>query len=496
MDKKTVLRNVTFGSRVAEEEVEGLRSYFVETEQWRKLFDGDVDVVYGPKGAGKSALYSLLVGEKETLRLGRRTVFIAGENPGGTPAFRDLAADPPATEDQFRSLWKLYFLTLVANYLRHHFETTRTTNRDAVEVISCLTENHLLSPNLTLIGRLKAALDYVRNRLPAVEASYTDPSTGGTIAGKITLREPTTEQRNNGFMSADDLLTKLNGVLQETKITVWLVLDRLDVAFLAAAELERNALRSLFRVYLDMNAYSNIAIKIFLRDDIWRAISGDGFREASHITRTLTISWNHQTLLNLIVRRLAYNEAICNFYGMNRDDVLANADLQMEFFYRVFPTKIDIGPKQPSTLDWMLSRVADGSKRYAPREMIHLLSVARDEQLKLYEVGSVEPSGQNLFDRSAIRAALPAVSKARYEQTLCAENPVLKPYLEKMAGEKTQHTPKTLGKLWQLSPDAAYEIAERLAEAGFFEKRGPKDTPSYWVPFLYRPALGLVQGSA
>jgi hypothetical protein len=121
-----------------------------------------------------------------------------------------------------------------------------------------------LATNLTLIGRLKAALDYVRNHIPAIEASYTDPSTGGVMTGKITLGEPTTEQRNKGFISADDLLEKLNRAFQQTAITAWLVLDRLDVAFVDGTELEKNALRSLFRVYLDMNAYSNISIKIFL----------------------------------------------------------------------------------------------------------------------------------------------------------------------------------------------------------------------------------------
>jgi len=496
MDKQTALIDATFGSRVAEEELEGLRSYFVETEHWRKLFNGDIDIVYGPKGAGKSALYSLLVGERERLRLGRRTVFIAAENPRGTPAFRDLASDPPTSEEQFKGLWKIYFLTLLANYFRHHLETTHTTNAIATEVIDVLTKNDLLAANLTLIGRLNAALHYIRNRLPSLEASYTDPGTGAVLSGKITLSEPTTEQRNKGFISTDDLLEKLNRGFQQTAITVWLILDRLDVAFLEAEQLEKNALRSLFRVYLDMSVYSQIAIKIFLRDDIWRRISSDGFREASHITRSLTLSWNSQSLLNLIVRRLAHNESVCAFYGMKREDVLANVDLQKKFFYRVFPEKIDIGPKQPSTLDWMLSRVADGSKRYAPREMIHLLSVSRDEQLKSYEVGGGQPIGEALFDRSAIRAALPEVSKARYEQTLCAENPQLKTYLDKMAGEKTQHTPHTLEKLWQCSTETASAIAERLVEAGFFEKRGAKDSPTYWVPFLYRPALSLVQGSA
>jgi hypothetical protein len=73
VDKKEALSRARFGSRVAEDETEWLRSYFVETEQWLKVFNGDADIVYGAKGAGKSALYSLLVAERETFRLGRRT---------------------------------------------------------------------------------------------------------------------------------------------------------------------------------------------------------------------------------------------------------------------------------------------------------------------------------------------------------------------------------------------------------------------------------------
>lgn len=496
MDKKTALMNATFGSRVAEDEVDVLHSYFVETEEWRKIIAGDVDIIYGSKGSGKSALYALLVRQEETLRLGRRIVFMAAENPRGTPAFRDLASDPPTTEEQFRGLWKLYFLTLLTNYLRRHCESTKTKNQNAAQVISALVENGLLAPGLSLTGRLKAALDYVRNRMPSLETSYTDPATGFVLKGKITLSEPSTEQRQEGFISADDLLEKLNKALQETNITIWLVLDRLDVAFSDFLALEANALRSLFRVYLDTILHKNISIKIFLRDDIWHKISSSGFREASHITRSLTISWNQQSLLNLIVRRLVHNNDICTFYSIKKEDVLGAADLQSQFFYRVFPSKIDIGQKQPSTLDWMLSRTADGSKRTAPRELIHLLSVSRDKQLKLYELATSEPPFENLFDKAAIKAALPVVSKARYEQTLCAESPALKPYLDKLESEKTQQSLFSLSKLWKCTPEKAYEIAEQLVEVGFFERIGSKDNPAYWVPFLYRASLNLVQGTA
>jgi hypothetical protein len=80
-----------------------------------------------------------------------------------------------------------------------------------------------------------------------------------------------------------------------------MVLDRLDVAFADTRELEENALRAPFRVYRDVQPLDALPMKIFLRSDIWKAITAGGFREASHITRELTIDWNEGTLLRLVL---------------------------------------------------------------------------------------------------------------------------------------------------------------------------------------------------
>src|ERR1700688_1778435 len=117
MNKKDVLTATTFGRRIAEEEADDLVAYFVETEQWRKVISGEVDVVYGPKGSGKSALYSLLRQKRDELIL-RGIVPTAGEHVRGTPVFEDLVPDRPAAEEQFRGLWKLYFLSLVGMAFR------------------------------------------------------------------------------------------------------------------------------------------------------------------------------------------------------------------------------------------------------------------------------------------------------------------------------------------------------------------------------------------
>ena len=494
--KKDVLSEMNFGHRIAEDEGDDLHAYFVETDQWNRIFRGDVDVVYGAKGSGKSAIYSLLL--KHAAELRRRGVnVVPAENPRGTPVFANLVEDPPTTEQEFRGLWKLYFLCLIANNLRK----SRVSSGPGLAVVQSVEQAGLLPADSSLRGMLRLALDYVRNLLKAesIEGGIKlDPTTGmpAGVTGKITLREPGTSQRAKGVNSADTLLKLANDALTESGQEIWLLLDRLDVAFAESHELESNALRAVFRVYLDLMAFERIALKIFLRTDIWRRITSEGFREASHITRHITLSWESSSLLNLVIRRAIHNEGIRRLYSVDPQEVLRSTANQEALFYKMFPRQVDAGSRKPSTFDWMLSRTCDGSKQTAPRELIHLLSCARDVQLKKLEIGQPEPPNGALFDRTALKEALPEVSKVRYEQTLCAEYPDLRDQLEKLKAEKTQQTAKTLAKIWGVDKERALSAAERLTEVGFFEKRTIASEPIFWVPFLYRDSLEMIQGPA
>lgn len=59
--KLQILKDISLGQRVAEEEADDLQKYFVKTDHWENLAAGKVDVVYGAKGSGKSALYTSLI---------------------------------------------------------------------------------------------------------------------------------------------------------------------------------------------------------------------------------------------------------------------------------------------------------------------------------------------------------------------------------------------------------------------------------------------------
>jgi hypothetical protein len=493
MNKIDILRGSTFGSRIAEDEQDALQSYFVETEHWRKVISGSVDVVYGPKGSGKSAIYQLLRIKRDELKA-RDILPAAGEEIRGTPAFEALVTDPPASEEHFRGLWKLYFLSLIGSALSIY----GIENEYSRWLISILRDARLIATDGWSPRRmLTSVLEYIK-RFDFTGEVKLDPVSGAPsgLSGKITLREPSPEQEKHGFVSLDALWKVVDESLELEHKEFWIILDRLDVAFAESTTLETNGLRALFRVYRDLAARNNISLKIFLRDDIWRRITEGGFREASHVTRTLTITWDKQALLNLVVRRLLYNDSIRSHYGVDPAAVLKSTDEQSRLFYRVFPHQIDKGTGKSTTLDWLLTRTADASGQTAPRELIHLLSCARDEQIRLLEMGGAEPTGETLFDRTSLKAALPQVSRVRFEQTLCAEHPALRTLLVPLQGKKTQQSVGTLSKIWGVAAEKALANAEKLVEVGFFEKRGIRERPAFWVPFLYRDALQMVQGEA
>jgi hypothetical protein len=234
-------------------------------------------------------------------------------------------------------------------------------------------------------------------------------------------------------------------------------------------------------------ALNAIGLKIFLRSDIWDRITykaGHGFREASHISRQTTISWSNQSLLNLIIRRLLYSAAICSEYKVDAEVVLLDTGKQNKLFNQIFPPE--------RNLDWMLSRLRDGSRKTAPREIIHFLHCVREIQIKKLELGGQDPPGETLFGDISMSQALPEVSRVRFTQTLCAEYPQWRSYLLRLKGEKAHLSLlPTLAKIWQTTLQEATDIAENLIEIGFFQKLGTRDKVDYWIPYLYQRALEM-----
>lgn len=481
------LTGLSFGERVAENEAEHLSQYFVKTEQWNSLLSGNVDVIFGSKGSGKSALYTLLNNEKNSLKK-KGIVLLSVENPTGQTVFSDITSAPPTSESEFKALWKIYLCQLIVNWLMDN----DLCDGDSEIVAMYLIDTNLIEDDNTLRKLLNRAKSFAKAlmRVESLEGGLS----GAT--GKITFKDPPTESKNKGFRSIDELLSRLNRHLEKSSISIWVLCDRLDVAFDKSIELETNALRALFKVYRDLEEYPTIRLKIFLRDDIWRRITEEGFREASHITRTTTITWTDRNLMNLIISRALKNSIVPDRYGVKPLEVLSDYEKQVELFYQIFPKQVDVGKKRSNTFNWIKSRVQDGLNNAAPRELIHFYNVSADRERSEQGIGNHWVEEPNLISRQAIKNSLYEVSKVRTEQTIFAENASLKNKIMDLYGSKAEHNLDSLAREWDIHIDQATKIASELSEIGFFDSSTARIEGIYKIPFIYRFYLDISQGKA
>jgi hypothetical protein len=302
--KRDILGHIKVGHRVAEDEIKELENYFVKTSQWTKLSNGDIDVIYGAKGTGKSALYSLLIKKGDQFN-GKGILTIPAENPLGASAFQSLIDENMDDEVNLTYIWKLYIIQLICTELRKHGLKGDITDK----LVLSLEEAKLLPKSYTLSSLFARAKAFVQSfsEKETSEVEYTiglDSDSGMPVATRRAKYNPADPMSKLTGVPVDDLLSYANNGLRDSDVTIWLLFDRLDVSFSSSPALERSALRALFRVYSDLKPLDNIKAKIFVRRDIWERITEGGFREASHIIKTDLINWDRDGLLNLIVNRL------------------------------------------------------------------------------------------------------------------------------------------------------------------------------------------------
>ncbi len=488
-----------FGQGTAEYD-EALWDTFVETDLWVSMLNGRADIVLGAKGSGKSAIYARLFKKGDELRR-RGVVLVGAESLVDDPVFNNLPNLPSLTGRQFVGLWKLYFLTLVGDKLR----TLQFKDARAIDVITQLEESQLLPKLGTegLVELFQRVLRYVQFDLE-VDVGVKTPALvplpvqgDAQLKGKITLHEPSPDETQRGKVSIHHLLRSAGEVLERHKLTFWILVDRLDIAFPSVDEdLEAKALRALIQTYIDLRVTAyRLSIKLFLRDDVWERIiqkPGDAIPGANAVIYR-TIRWHDQALISLLARRLIANKSICELYHLRANKVRDGYQLQQGLVSRVLPETVDTTQDGRSSIDWVLEALRDGSRHVAPREIVLLLIFAREIQLDRLGLRIAEYIGEELFEPATIIDAIRRVSEFRLFQTLCLEYPHLVMPLNQLRGSQAMLRLSDLTFLWRLtSNDAsvvASAVARQLVSLGFFEKHEQEGEDVYEVAPLYRPAL-------
>jgi hypothetical protein len=292
---------------------------------------------------------------------------------------------------------------------------------------------------------------------------------------------------SDAVVPVESALNLLNRCLSDIGKTVWISIDRLDEAFQGYPEIEIPALRALFRSYLDLLEFDRIKLKLFVRQDLFRRIIEDGFVNLTHVNaKKVDIIWDEEDLLSLLCKRVKQNSDFTKIIGNGK---IQDKDL----FYKVFPSQVDPGSRRPETWVWMMGRIRDGNGIKPPRNLIDLVSNAKDAQLRREAREPREfDASKGLVEPDALRRALEQLSKTRVNDTLLAEAKSRAPIVEKFRGGKSEHNEESIVVLLKSDRTVCRSAIKSLVEIGFLEEVGW----NYKIPMLYRNGLEVTQGKA
>lgn len=500
-----LLQVLNLGDSIAESDTL-LEAARVETSAFGDLLQDKVDLIPGTKGSGKSALFRIFVDFlPEHLLLSRKVVIAHGVQKHGDNVFHAFKDQfEHLTEDDFVSFWCIYLTSLAheqfikGNIYKDFLKGAGTeiqkfreacVKANIPEIKAKKTLRDILAWSLNVLKVWKPRLAY---KLPQEAGEIALDLFGMPIEPKATKPE---EDANEPPRFISDVKESLDEILKKTQLSIWLMIDRLDEVFPRRSDLETRALRGLLRT-MRLFTTETIRIKIFFRDDMLEQVvsTGEGFTALTHITarKADTLRWSEDQILTMLVKRLFVDAGLTAYFKIDKTRLDASQEYRSECFYKVFPKTIHGGSKQSSTLHWIYSHTMDGRGVVTPRDVIDLVTRAKQRQQDEF---NQTPNDESpfLIGSKAIQYGLQELSERKRDTFLKAEFPHLWPHIEKFEGGKTEYNSanmeELLGNNWE-------QICGDLVSIGLIAERTKDGQADYWFPFVYRKSLRLAQGKA
>ncbi len=505
-DLSALLEGLDLGSSVAESDTL-LEAARIETSAFSDLLNDRVDLVPGTKGSGKSALFRIFVDFLPEILLRQRKVVVAhGVQAPGDPVFHAFTDRfSKLSEEEFVSFWCIYLVSLAHEQFikgQRYREYLGHANSEMQSFLrACATAK---IPDIQAKKSLKDILEWSLHVLASwrPKLTFKPPDASGELELDLfgTKKEDRSEKAEESSEHSlphyvNDVKQSLEAVLVASRLSLWLMVDRLDEIFPRRSDVERTALRGILRA-MRYFASANIRVKVFLRDDMLEQVvkTDAGFTALTHLTvrQADTLRWTQDQILAMVVKRFFANDGLVNYLEINRDQLEASPSYRTKCFDKIFPSTVFKGTNQSPTIRWIYNRCADGRGVVTPRDVLDLLIRAKQRQQDVY---AADPEGTSdwVIGAAAIRYGFEELSKRKRQTYLQAEFPHLWRNIEKFSGGKTDYNESALQSLlglgWKLS-------VENLIDIGFLSRRTRKTEAVYSIPFLYRYGMNLTQGMA
>lgn len=300
----SLLRNLTLGSTAAENEFRTLGNYFLETNSFSRTVRGDVRVVTGRKGAGKSAIFFRT---RDALR-NKKTNIVIDLKPESYQLveFRANLAeidDIGVFSHTISAFWYFVILSEIIVHIRRMEEKRAKYNEESL-VIAQRAENlineHKVFENGDFTNRLNSLARHFAQEMRSADGRSTVEKIRGLT--------------NVIFRDAIPALRDFIVQYSSMDTTVVLLFDNLDKGWPTAGvekldvRLARHLLEALDKISNDFAARDRqFWSTVFLRNDVFELLMDDMPDRGK--TQRVNVDWtDREALKQLILKRLQASE--------------------------------------------------------------------------------------------------------------------------------------------------------------------------------------------
>ncbi|MCU1493245.1 MAG: hypothetical protein JWO62_1009 [Acidimicrobiaceae bacterium] len=461
LSNQQVLDSLSFSDGIAERADRAtFERTFLSTSLVREALEPKRPIVIGRKGSGKSAIFRRLVDEGAAPGLAPRT-----DDPGPTwspsaDVFDSVEARMKkqfGTDDQWPTYW-LFHIGLVL----------------AAHGVPGTTVTHPVTGTPVELGSLDglALVNFFDETIRRPDAALHVERWFERLAG-----DP--------------------GVVGSSRLVVF---DGLDTGFGQSAEQRQRRARAV-KGLIELTerpslTRTGLALKLLIRDDIWRAVSVSN--KSHFFGRSVTLAWDDQiTFLKVALKQLLAADNARSYSSVVLPPsarALVDANIEIDDWdsdavlalWRVFFGVRMSGGNTAFTNNWVWNRLSDSQGARSPRTLLQLCRLATERE-RIYSRTQAYPS--SLLRPRALAESLPDVSAGAVD-ALREEFPELDATFDALRNTGKTPFPRT-----DLA-DGGIPEEELAVEIGLVSRvvaTNSSDPDRFWVPEIYRIALGLTR---
>jgi len=519
---KDLIEDIKVGNSIAEQDFL-LESARVETPVFDGVLTDRYDIILGKKGAGKTAIFKIIDLLAPILYERNKMVILSGVNSQGESIFNEFKNQlSNFSEKEFEIFWKFYFISLIYNEFIKNPKFKGSLLGCEKEISTFISECEKSGiPNIPTLQKKKQMIQWILNFLKPELPKLKKASIGVEYDSNIpTLFKATPEvefdntkdsiEKNKDIFFTENMGKSLETLLKKGGVRIWIILDRLDEVFERYSIVEFNGLRGLLIAYKNFVLNDNsdlLRIKLFLRDDIVEFLTDNRIYKkyfkgknippltaATHIfaKQSPVLNWTEDEIEQLILNRLLISKKLRSYLAIDENIgyeevkiLLRNKETRQKYWNKIFPNTIGAS----TSLKWIFTRLKDGNNIVTPRSVIDMLDGATSYQ-KTKMVVNFEDC-EEIFPIDSIKEGLTIASKNKLEKDIYNEFPREQENIKKIgkAGKiklEKEDLQILFGKNWE-------DVVDGLIRIGIIKY--VKDSDTYRVEFLFRPALDMAYSS-